>query len=125
MTLGAVNCDEDKNRGLCAQYEIKGFPTIKVFQPEKKRDKRTGQLTKRAQGKDHKINKDSIYLITRPLDYPGARDARSIIDYLLAWQPSQVRFIKADPSKAKSKKSMTMDDFFATEVQKYMNDREL
>ncbi|KAJ8654702.1 protein disulfide-isomerase domain [Lichtheimia ornata] len=97
VTLGAVNCDEDTNRGLCAQYEIKGFPTIKVFQPEKKRDKRTGQLAKRAQ------------------DYPGARDARSIIDYMLAWQPSQVRFIKADSSKAKSKKSMTMDDFFATE----------
>lgn len=51
VTLGAVNCDEDTNRGLCAQYEIKGFPTIKVFQPEKKRDKRTGQLAKRAQGK--------------------------------------------------------------------------
>lgn len=55
-------------------------------------------------------------MLTGKLDYPGARDARSIIDYMLAWQPSQVRFIKADSSKAKSKKSMTMDDFFATEV---------
>ncbi|KAI9267972.1 hypothetical protein BDA99DRAFT_504531 [Phascolomyces articulosus] len=96
--LGAIDCDQDSNKPLCGQYEIKGFPTIKVFKPElKKVDKRTGVMTK------------------KPQDYPGARDARSIVDYLLAWQPSEVRFIKADPSKAKSKKSMSIDSFFETD----------
>ncbi|KAF9524431.1 thioredoxin-like protein [Crepidotus variabilis] len=27
----AVDCDEDKNKKLCAQQEVKGFPTVKVF----------------------------------------------------------------------------------------------
>ncbi|KAI9491047.1 hypothetical protein BDB00DRAFT_834980 [Zychaea mexicana] len=97
VVLGAINCDEDSNKPLCGQYDIKGFPTIKVFRPELKKDKRTGVMTK------------------KPTDYPGARDAKSIVDYLLAWQPSDVRFIKSDASKAKSKKSMSIDDFFSTD----------
>lgn len=27
----AVNCDEEMNKGLCGQYQVKGFPTIKLF----------------------------------------------------------------------------------------------
>lgn len=27
----SVNCDDDQNKPLCAQYEVKGFPTIKSF----------------------------------------------------------------------------------------------
>lgn len=34
----SINCDLAENKGLCAKYKIKGFPTIKVFQPEKKSD---------------------------------------------------------------------------------------
>lgn len=37
VTLGAVNCDEESNRPLCGQYEIKGFPTIKIFKPGQKK----------------------------------------------------------------------------------------
>ncbi|KAI7850118.1 hypothetical protein BDC45DRAFT_519048 [Circinella umbellata] len=95
--LGAIDCDQDSNKPLCGQYEIKGFPTIKVFKPERKIDKRTGAMTK------------------KPQDYPGARDAKSIVDYLLALQPSEVRFIKGDPSKVKSKKSMSIETFFETD----------
>ncbi|KAF7722282.1 protein disulfide isomerase (PDI) protein [Apophysomyces ossiformis] len=47
-------------------------------------------------------------------DYQGPRDAKSIVDYLLSTQPSNVRFVKADSSKAKSKKSSGIDDFLAT-----------
>ena len=100
--LGAVDCDQDSNKPLCGQYEIKGFPTIKVFKPERKVDKRTGAMTK------------------KPQDYPGARDAKSIVDYLLALQPSEVRFIKGDPSKVKSKKSMSVDTFFETDVRYFV-----
>lgn len=28
VTLGAVNCDEETNRPLCAQYEIKEFQLL-------------------------------------------------------------------------------------------------
>ncbi|KAI9323354.1 thioredoxin-like protein [Dichotomocladium elegans] len=97
VKLGAVDCDNDANRPLCAQYEIKGFPTIKVFRPTMVTDKHTGRLTKKAQ------------------DYPGGRDARSIVDYMLAWQPSEVRFVKSDASKAKSQKSVSVDEFYATQ----------
>lgn len=27
----AINCDEDENKGLCGEYGVRGFPTIKVF----------------------------------------------------------------------------------------------
>lgn len=46
VSVGAIDCDIENNKGLCAMYEIKGFPTIKVFSPELKKNKRTGQLTK-------------------------------------------------------------------------------
>jgi protein disulfide-isomerase A6 len=31
VIVGAVDCDADQNKGLCATYGIQGFPTIKVF----------------------------------------------------------------------------------------------
>jgi protein disulfide-isomerase A6 len=33
--LGAVDCDDADNKGLCSKYDVKGFPTIKVFGEEK------------------------------------------------------------------------------------------
>lgn len=46
VTIAAVDCDVEANKALCGMYEIKGFPTIKVFSPELKPNKKTGQLTK-------------------------------------------------------------------------------
>ncbi|KAI7906435.1 uncharacterized protein BX663DRAFT_427969 [Cokeromyces recurvatus] len=96
VSVGAVNCDVETNKGLCATYEIKGFPTIKVFSPELKRDKRTGQLTK------------------VPTDYQGPRDAKSIVDFLLSYQPSNVLFVKWNEKDVKSKKSISLDSFLQT-----------
>ena len=31
VTVGAVDCDADENKSLCATYGIQGFPTIKTF----------------------------------------------------------------------------------------------
>lgn len=36
VKVAAVNCDEQKNKKACRQYEIKGFPTIKLLQPRGK-----------------------------------------------------------------------------------------
>jgi protein disulfide-isomerase A6 len=52
VNFGAVDCDQAKNKALCSEYGIKGFPTIKYKRPGKK-----------------------------PKDYKGARDAKSIGDY--------------------------------------------
>lgn len=37
VKFGNVDCDADSNKGLCAQYGIQGFPTLKLFPATKKR----------------------------------------------------------------------------------------
>ena len=37
VNVGAVDCDEHKS--LCGQYQVQGFPTIKVFGANKKKPK--------------------------------------------------------------------------------------
>ncbi|KAL3231033.1 Protein disulfide-isomerase MPD1 [Nakaseomyces bracarensis] len=34
--VAAVNCDLEKNKQLCSQYGVQGFPTLMVFKPPKK-----------------------------------------------------------------------------------------
>jgi len=52
--MGAVDCGEKEEEGLCGKYEIKGFPSIKVF------------------GKDKE----------KPTDYNGGRDADSLVNFV-------------------------------------------
>ena len=33
FTFAAVDCDDHANRALCAEFDIKGFPTIKFMKP--------------------------------------------------------------------------------------------
>ncbi|ORZ10554.1 hypothetical protein BCR42DRAFT_494567 [Absidia repens] len=93
VTVAAINCDEDSNKPLCGQYDIKGFPTIKTFRPSVNKK---GARTK------------------YPTDYQGPREARPLVDHLLSMQPSNVRLIKGDASKVKSKASIFLDDFLET-----------
>ncbi|KAI8373215.1 uncharacterized protein BYT42DRAFT_62213 [Radiomyces spectabilis] len=94
-TVAAVNCDDEKNRPLCGEYGIQGFPTIKIFRTD--RNKKSGARTR------------------KPTDYQGPRDAKAIVDHLLSIQPSNVRFIKQDASKVKSQRSIHIDDFLANQ----------
>ncbi|PWN31958.1 thioredoxin-domain-containing protein [Meira miltonrushii] len=32
-----IDCDQDTNKGICAQYQVQGFPTVKLFPATKKR----------------------------------------------------------------------------------------
>ncbi|KAJ1662630.1 hypothetical protein IW140_001068 [Coemansia sp. RSA 1813] len=61
----AVDCDKDSNRGLCARFNVQGFPTIKVF---------TEKRTKRG-------NRKSI-------DYQGERSARAMARYARSALPN-------------------------------------
>lgn len=52
-------------------------------------------------------------------DYNGPRDAKSIVDYLLSSQPSNVQFVKWNEKDVKSKKSISLQDFLSLKVKKY------
>jgi len=91
VKFGAVDCDNDKNKGLCSQYGIQGFPTIKVF------------YTK--QGKD---GADTFTKI--PVDYKGERRAGAIGDFAVDRMTSHV----VQLTHGKSNKGATgYEDFFA------------
>ncbi|KAI9304224.1 hypothetical protein BJ944DRAFT_240754 [Cunninghamella echinulata] len=94
ITVAAINCDEDENKPLCGQYGIQGFPTIKLFRPS--------------------VNKKGVRT-KKPTDYQGPREAKPIVDHLLSLQPSNVRLIKGDAAKVKSKISISLDDFLGTD----------
>ncbi|KAJ2858815.1 hypothetical protein GGI22_003219 [Coemansia erecta] len=61
----AVDCDNDSNRGLCARFNVQGFPTIKVFSEKR---------TKRG-------NRKSV-------DYQGERSARAMVRYARSVLPN-------------------------------------
>ncbi|KAJ1907936.1 hypothetical protein LPJ81_000430 [Coemansia sp. IMI 209127] len=61
----AVDCDDDSNRGLCARFNVQGFPTIKVFSEKR---------TKRG-------NRKSV-------DYQGERSARAMVRYARSVLPN-------------------------------------
>lgn len=64
--VGAVNCDEAKNKPLCSKYRVEGFPTLIVFRPPKvDLDKTTHKKYTHA---------TEVYL--------GARKAKQIVDFV-------------------------------------------
>ncbi|KAJ1724323.1 hypothetical protein LPJ53_001406 [Coemansia erecta] len=69
----AVNCDEDKNRGLCAQYNVQGYPTLKVF---------TEKRTKRGS--------------RRSVDYQGKRKAAAMAKFARSLLPNLSKKISSD-----------------------------
>lgn len=70
INVAAVNCDDDVNKGLCSQYGVKSFPTVKVFQPPKR---------KTVKGKDGKKRKAQFIID----DYRGERSAGPMAMYAL------------------------------------------
>lgn len=63
--FGAVNCDLEGNKQLCANMNIKGFPTIKVFKPPKS---------------FHEDDERTFQFITDV--YSGERDANRLVDHV-------------------------------------------
>lgn len=65
----SVDCDEDKNRALCAQYGVQGFPTIKAFP-------RAGKGSAR--------------------DYNGERKRGALVEYAKTLVPDRVKKLRVD-----------------------------
>ncbi|KAK9853382.1 hypothetical protein WJX84_006756 [Apatococcus fuscideae] len=80
-TVGAVDCDADRNKPLCARYQVQGFPTLKVFPavpwPSTSSNKRPSKS---------------------PTDYNGPRNAKSIAEAATDQIPS--KYIKRIKGKA-------------------------
>ncbi|EPQ27046.1 uncharacterized protein PFL1_05330 [Pseudozyma flocculosa PF-1] len=69
VKLANIDCDDDKNKPLCGQYGIQGFPTLKVFPPTKKR---------------------------LPRDYQGPRTAKDIAAHLVDTLPMGAKKLRAE-----------------------------
>ncbi|KAK8865691.1 protein disulfide-isomerase domain [Kwoniella newhampshirensis] len=65
----AVDCDDAKNKALCAEYQIQGFPTIKAFP-------RAGKGAAK--------------------DYNGERKRGALIEYAKTLVPDRVKKLRAD-----------------------------
>eukprot|EP00475_Leptophrys_vorax_P010493 TRINITY_DN17077_c0_g2_i1.p1 TRINITY_DN17077_c0_g2~~TRINITY_DN17077_c0_g2_i1.p1 ORF type:complete len:692 (-),score=192.40 TRINITY_DN17077_c0_g2_i1:54-2129(-) len=81
VNVGAVDCDDKSNGAIAQQYQIQGFPTIKVITPD---------------GKAH--------------DYNGPRTAGSMAQFVVNFLDSQIyavsqgseaKFLNTDPNLAK------------------------
>ena len=62
VKIAYVDCDDSASQALCAKYEIKGFPTIKLFPATKRRV---------------------------PRDYLGERKGKAMMNYVLDALPSE------------------------------------
>ncbi|KAK9239297.1 thioredoxin-like protein [Lipomyces kononenkoae] len=71
--VAAVRCDDESNQPLCARYNVRGYPTLKVFRP-------------------------NVRVPSSPFieDYEGGRTAKSIVDTVLAKISNKVRRLKAE-----------------------------
>ena len=37
--VAAIDCDEEANKRICGEHDVKGFPTLKLFKPSAKKGK--------------------------------------------------------------------------------------
>ncbi|CAG8492337.1 10819_t:CDS:2 [Acaulospora colombiana] len=94
VKIAAVDCDDQSNRNVCSSYEIKGFPTIKLFPSKMIKDKKTGKFYKKAK------------------DYNGPRTAKGIADFALPEIPS---FVQPISNEHPTTKTLTIEEFLEKE----------
>ncbi|CAG8444803.1 380_t:CDS:2 [Diversispora eburnea] len=91
VKVGAVDCNDQMNKNVCNAYQIKGFPTIKLF-PSKL------SPVSQEPGKVYKSAKD----------YNGPRTAKGIVDFAIPEIPSFVQLIS---EKYTTDKTLTIEEF--------------
>ncbi|KAF2682519.1 protein disulfide-isomerase MPD1 precursor [Lentithecium fluviatile CBS 122367] len=65
--VAAINCDDEKNKPLCGQMGVQGFPTLKIVKPGRKPGKPVVE------------------------DYQGPRQAKAIVDIVKSKIPNNVK----------------------------------
>lgn len=70
--LAAVNCDDDMNKEFCGSMGVRGYPTLKIVRPGKKRGK-------------HIVE-----------EYRGGRTAKSMVEEVVDKIPNHVDRLKSD-----------------------------
>ncbi|KAF2858718.1 hypothetical protein K470DRAFT_250696 [Piedraia hortae CBS 480.64] len=45
VNVAAINCDSETNKALCAEYNIRGFPTLKLIKPREGKRPQIGEYT--------------------------------------------------------------------------------
>ncbi|TPX32840.1 hypothetical protein SmJEL517_g04140 [Synchytrium microbalum] len=95
----ALDCDEESNKPLCGQYQVQGFPTLKIF----------GENKKTPQGMNlfdsHVILPTlAVLQVTATIDYQGPRTAKGIVDALIEKIPSYVQILTGDQVDSEAKK---------------------
>jgi hypothetical protein len=101
-TVAAVDCDAEANKQLCGRYEIRGFPTIKVFPGDKSKGGNktptdyqgsatavglsVQQRIAKTKGQGHQNSKPSCILGLKHvlLHVAGPRSAKGIADAVTA-----------------------------------------
>lgn len=81
INIAAVNCDDDVNRPLCAEYRIQGFPTVMVFRPP------------RYDGSSKKTDTRHISEV-----YQGERSFKAILNFVTSRLKNYVKKFKLDGS---------------------------
>ncbi|CAG8467303.1 9148_t:CDS:2 [Funneliformis mosseae] len=93
VKVAAIDCDDQSNRNICGAYDVKGFPTIKLFPSQAVPDK-----------------KNPGSFLKKPKDYNGPRTANEMVKFALSEIPS---FVKPISNKNPTKKSLTIEEFLA------------
>lgn len=88
IQVAAVNCDLQKNKQLCAAYGVEGFPTVKVFRPQKVHLDNDGSKIIKNRKNDTSKGKPQVKVrgkLLKHVDetYNGARSVGPIVNYCL------------------------------------------
>ncbi|KAJ9055099.1 hypothetical protein DSO57_1007590 [Entomophthora muscae] len=87
----AINCDEEMNKPVCSKYDVKGFPTLKLF---------PSSIVSKGKTK-------------KPLDYNGERSKKAIKDFIINAIPDTSKKVVA--SGKETKYSISIDKFLENE----------
>ncbi|CAD6980513.1 unnamed protein product [Tilletia controversa] len=80
VKFAAIDCDREENRGKCQEFDVKGYPTIKLFPATKRRV---------------------------PRDYQGDRKAQAFLDYAVEQLPLSAKKLQANELKPYLEKDAT------------------
>ncbi|XP_035683893.1 sulfhydryl oxidase 1-like [Branchiostoma floridae] len=93
IQLAAIDCADSKNLPTCRQYDIKGYPTIKVFQPFTQNTSDIGKPLKVGRASDKLVHAmvdviEQHSLLNKPQHWPNLQPAHSseVSEFFQTWK---------------------------------------